>query len=145
MEEWLSTDNLCIPLSDIERIKTKMFESYFQQGTESVGDITKEIWRFAIAGTADKGNLIKLAKMTINSKQWQTMLNLNYFPEINYYYAGWISGADLEGGSILHNLEKIGPKGIKLEEDKARGDLEPMFSKPSDTLPQRPLERKCHL
>jgi hypothetical protein len=67
-----------------------MFESYFQQGTKTVGAITKEIWHFAIAGTTDKGNLTKLAKATINGKQWRTMLNLNYFPEINYYYA-WSS------------------------------------------------------
>jgi hypothetical protein len=69
MEEWLPTDSLCIPLSDIERIDTKMFQSYFQQGTKTVGAITKEIWHFAIAGTSDKGDLIKLAKATINSKQ----------------------------------------------------------------------------
>jgi hypothetical protein len=90
-----------------------MFESYFQQGTKTVGGSIKEIWHFAIAGTTNKGNLIELTKATINSTQWQTMLNTNYFPGINHYYAGWLSGADPKvlqhsdvGSSTLQSLEK---------------------------------------
>jgi hypothetical protein len=73
-----------------------MFNNYFQQGVETVGSSTKEIWRFAISGTSDKGNMVKLAKATINGAQWRMQLKLNYFPEINHNYAGWLSGADLE-------------------------------------------------
>jgi hypothetical protein len=44
MEEWLSNDNPQVPLSGIEKIKSKMFDNYFQQGLETVGSNTKEIW-----------------------------------------------------------------------------------------------------
>jgi hypothetical protein len=134
MEEWSSKDNPKVPLSGIEKVEKKMFDNYFQQGVETVGNTTKEIWRFAISGTADKGNMIKLAKATINGAQWRTQLNLNYFPEINYHYAGWLSGADPEvfqlsdvGGAIMHSLGRIKPNNIQLEEDESGSDLTPMF------------------
>jgi hypothetical protein len=64
--------------------------NYFQQGFEKVGRSTKEVWHFAI------GNLLKLAKATINEAQWCITINLNYFDEINFYFAGWLSGANPE-------------------------------------------------
>jgi hypothetical protein len=79
MEEWPTNDSLQVPLSQIKKIESKMFDDYFQQGVKTVGSNTKEIWRFAISGTANKGNMIKLAKATINDAQWRTQLNLNYF------------------------------------------------------------------
>jgi hypothetical protein len=134
MEEWPSKDNPQVPLSGIEKIERKMFDNYFQQGVETVGGSTKEIWRFAISGTANKGNMVKLAKVTINGAQWWTQLNLNFFPEINHYYAVWLSGADLEvfqlsdvGGAIIHSLGKIKPTDIQLEEDESGSDLTPLF------------------
>jgi hypothetical protein len=134
MEEWSSKDNPKVPLSGIEKVEKKMFDNYFQQGIETVGNTTKEIWQFVISGTADKGNMIKLAKATINGAQWRTQLNLNYFPEINYYYAGWLSGADPEvfqlsnvGGAIMHSLRKIKPNEIPLEEDESGSNLTLLF------------------
>jgi hypothetical protein len=171
MEEWLSNDNPQVPLSGIEKIESKMFDNYFQQGVETVGSNTKEIWHFAILGTTDKGNMIKLAKATINDAQWRTQLNLNYFPEINNYYAGWLSGADLEvfqlsdvGGAIMKSLMKVSPNNIQLEEDESGSDLTPLFdiqtvryssttnsqTKMSSpvymvTCAQKNLARVCHL
>jgi hypothetical protein len=78
--------------------------------------------------------MIKLAKSTINDARWRTQLNLNYFPEINHYYAGWLSGADPEvfqlsdvGGAIMNSLMKISPNNIQLEEDESGSDLTPLF------------------
>jgi hypothetical protein len=117
MEEWSPDDNLCIPLSNIRKIKTKMFESYFQQGTETVGAITKEIWQLTIAGTTNKGN-----------NQQQTVAN-NAQP----YLLPWMV-IRCSPGSFFNKatwadpfLEKIKPKVIKVEEDEAGGNLELMF------------------
>jgi hypothetical protein len=54
MEEWPSKDNPQVPLSGIEKVKRKMFNNYFQQGVEAVGNSTKEIWCFAISGVSTK-------------------------------------------------------------------------------------------
>jgi hypothetical protein len=43
-EEWPSKDNPKVPLSGIEKVEKKMFDNYFQQGVETVGNTTKEIW-----------------------------------------------------------------------------------------------------
>jgi hypothetical protein len=131
MEEWPSNENPLVPLSGIEKIEKKMFDNYFKQGVETVGSNTKEIWRFAISGTADKGNMVKLAKATINDAWWRSV---NYFPEINHYYAGWLSGADPEvfqlsdvGGAIMNSLMKIRSDDIPLEEDESGSDLTLLF------------------
>jgi hypothetical protein len=52
------------------------------------------MWRFAIAGSSDISNLLKLTKATINEAQWHITININYFDEINFYFAGWLSGAN---------------------------------------------------
>jgi hypothetical protein len=78
--------------------------------------------------------MVKLAKVTINGAQRRTQLNHNYFLEINHYYAGWLSGADLEvfqlshvGGAIMNSLMKIKPNDIQLEEDESGSNLTPLF------------------
>jgi hypothetical protein len=56
-------------------------------------------------------------------------INTNYFSEINYYFTGWLSGADTEalqltdvGTAITKGMEKIKPESIKLEEDELGSD-----------------------
>jgi hypothetical protein len=61
-----------------------------------VGGSIKEVWCFAITGRSDTGNQLKLVKATINTAQWCITINTNYFNKINYYFAGWLSGADPE-------------------------------------------------
>jgi hypothetical protein len=85
-------------------------------------------------GTADKGNMIKLTKATINDAWWRTQLNLNYFLEINHHYAGWLLGAGPEvfqlsyvGGAIKNSLMKIRPNNILLEEDESGSNLTLLF------------------
>jgi hypothetical protein len=79
-------------------------------------------------------NLLKLAKATINGCQWHITININYFAEINYYFAGWLSGADIEvlqltdmGNAIRKGMEKIKPEGIKMS-------FSPTFWKPDNPV-----------
>jgi hypothetical protein len=100
-----------------------------------LGGSIKEVWHFAIAGSSDTGNLLKLAKATINRAQWRFTINFNYFNEINFYFAGWLSGADPEvlqitdvGNAINKSMIKIKPTIIKIKEDKQGCDFTPRFS-----------------
>jgi hypothetical protein len=65
-QEWMEArskkDNHCTLLSDIGNIDQDQIINYFQQGFNKVGGTTKEVWHFAIAGSADISNLLKLAK-----------------------------------------------------------------------------------
>jgi hypothetical protein len=66
MEAWPKQDNHCTLLSNIENINQETIMNDFQQGFKKVGRKTKEVWHFAIAGSSDTSNLLKLAKATIN-------------------------------------------------------------------------------
>jgi hypothetical protein len=134
MEAWPKQDNNRTLLSNIKNIDQETITNYFQQGFEKVGGNTKEVWRFAIAGSSDTSNLLKLAKSTINKAQWRITININYFDEINFYFAGWLSGADPEvlqltdvGNAINKSMEKMNPGAIKIEEDEQGSDNIPRF------------------
>jgi hypothetical protein len=58
--------------------------NYFQQGSEKVGRSIKEVWRFAIPGSFDTTNLLKLTKVTINKANWRVTINISYVDEINF-------------------------------------------------------------
>jgi hypothetical protein len=117
-------------LSKIQEIKQEMQTNYFQQGTKKVGGNTKEVWCFAIAGSSGTGNLLKLAKATINEAQWHITINMNYFGEINFYFAGWLSGADPKvlqltqdvGNAINNSMVLLKPAKIKVKEDEQGSD-----------------------
>jgi hypothetical protein len=135
MEAWSKQDNPRILLSDIQEIEEPTLMNYFQQGTEKVGDNNKEVWRFAISGSTNTSNLLKLAKATINEAQWRITINVNYFDEINFYFAGWLSGADPEvlqltdvGNAINSNMTLLNPAKIKVEQDEQGCDHTPRFS-----------------
>jgi hypothetical protein len=90
--------------------------------SKAPGGYPKEVWHFTIAGSADKDTI----KWTLNDKNWQITINQNCFPEINYYYAGWLSGADPEvlqlsnvGSAINQSMNAIDPASIKVNEDKS--------------------------
>jgi hypothetical protein len=96
--------------------------------------------------------MVKLAKATINGAQWRRQLNLNYFLEINHYYAGWLLGADPElfqlsnvGGAIMNSLMKIRPNDIQLEEDESGSDLTTFRHPKSQILSHNQQPNKCHL
>jgi hypothetical protein len=132
LEEWNTQDNPRKVLSDINKLGPETIKNYFQQGSENVGGYLKEVWRFAIAGSADKDTLLKSIKWTLNDEEWRITINQNYFPEINYYYAGWLSGADPEvlqlldiGGAINQVMKAINPANIKIEEDETGSDQIP--------------------
>jgi hypothetical protein len=131
MQSWPKHTN---PISDINEIAQDTLTNYFQQGSEKVGGNIKEIWRFALAGSSNMANLLKLTKATINRCQWCITININYFAKINYYFAGWLSGADTEvlqltdtGNAIRKGMEKIKPESIKVEEDEVGSDPLPHF------------------
>jgi hypothetical protein len=97
-----------------------------------VGGYLKEVWRFAIAGSVDKDTLLNNIKWTLNDKNWRITINQNYFSEINYYYAGWLSRADPEvlqlanvGSAINQLMKVINPACIKVEEDESGCDQTP--------------------
>jgi hypothetical protein len=132
METWSKQDNPRVLLSDIQEIEEATLMNYFQQGTEKVGENNKEVWRFAISGSTDTGNLLKLAKATINKAQWRITINVNYFDEINFYFAGWLSGADPEvlqltdvGNAINNNMALLNLAKIKIEQDEQGSDHTP--------------------
>jgi hypothetical protein len=111
-----------------------MQTNYFQQGTEKVGANTKEVWCFAISGSSNIRNLLKLTKATINKAQWRIAINMNYFDKINYYFAGWISGADPEvlqltdvGNATNNSMSLLKPEKIKIKEDEQGSDHTPRF------------------
>jgi hypothetical protein len=134
MESWSKQDNPRIQLSDISELEQDMLTNYFQQGSEKVGGRNKEVWRFAVAGSSDTTNLLKLAKATINEANWRITINSNYFDEINFYFAGWLSGADPEvfqltdvGNAINRSMQILNPSIIKIEEDEHGCDPTPRF------------------
>jgi hypothetical protein len=134
METLLKQDNPCVLLSDIQEIEEATLLNYFQQGTEKVGENNKEVWRFAISGSANTSNLLKLAKATINKAQWRITINMNYFDEINFYFAGWLSGADPEvlqltdvGNAINNNMALLNPAKIKIKQDELGCNHTPQF------------------
>jgi hypothetical protein len=61
MQSWPKCTNPCIPISNINEIAQDTMTNYFQQGSEKAGGNIKEIWRFAIAGSSNMANLLKLA------------------------------------------------------------------------------------
>jgi hypothetical protein len=72
--------------------------------------------------------------VTINRCQWHITININYFAKINYYFAGWLLGADTEvlqltdvGNAIRKGMEKRKPEGIKVEEDELGSNPLPRF------------------
>jgi hypothetical protein len=122
MESWFKQDNPHIQLSNISDLKQDMLTNYFQQGSEKVGRRNKEAWRFAVAGSSDTTNLLKLTKATINEANWRIMININYFDKINFYFARWLSGADPEvlqlidvGNAINWSMQTLNPSSIKIE------------------------------
>jgi hypothetical protein len=134
MESWSKQDNPRIQLSEISEIEQDTLTNYFQRGSEKVSRSTKEDWRFAVAGSSDTVNLLKLTKATINEAKWSVMININYFNEINFYFAGWLSGADPEvlqltdvGNAINKSMQEIKPSGIKIKEDEQGCDPTPRF------------------
>jgi hypothetical protein len=134
MEAWSKQDNPRVLLSEIQEIEPTMLPNYLQQSTKKVGENNKEVWRFAISGSTNTGNLLKLAKATINRAQWRITINVNYFDEINVFFAGWLSGADPEvlqltdvGNAINRNIVLLNPEKIKLEEDEQGSDHTPRF------------------
>jgi hypothetical protein len=54
LEGWKTQDNPCKLLSNINKLGLATFINYFQQGSENIGGHLKEVWRFAIAGSADQ-------------------------------------------------------------------------------------------
>jgi hypothetical protein len=125
MEEGPSQDNPCKLLSNISILGSATVKNYFQRGSENVGGYLKEVWRFAIAGSADKDGLLKNIKWTLNKEDWRITINKNCFSEINFYNAGWLSGADPEvlqlsdmGSAINQLMKAINPESIKVEEDE---------------------------
>jgi hypothetical protein len=135
-QEWMETlskqDNPCVLLSDIQEIKEATLMNYFQQGTEKVGENNKEVRRFAISGSANTRNLLKLAKVTINKAQWRITINMNYFDEINFYFVGWLSGADPEvlqltdvDNAINNNMALLNLAKIMIEQDELGCDHTP--------------------
>jgi hypothetical protein len=85
----------------------------------------KEVWCFAVSGSSNTINLLKLSKATINETKWCVTININYFDEINFYFAGCLSGADPEvlqltdvGNAINKSMQEIKPSGIKITEDE---------------------------
>jgi hypothetical protein len=134
MQEWQTSNNPCKLLSNINKLDPATAKNYFQQGSESVGGYLKEVWRFAIAGSADKDALLKNIKWTLNDENWRITINQNYFSEIKYYYAGWLSGADPEvlqlsnvGSAINQLMKAINPASIKVEEDESGCNLTPII------------------
>jgi hypothetical protein len=122
MENWPTKDNHCALLCDISNMDQEQITNYFQQGFEKVGRTTKEVWRFAIAGSSDISNLLKLAKATINEAQWRITININYFDEINFYFAGWLSGADPKVLQLtdVGNQPKHGKDQPSINQDRRR-------------------------
>jgi hypothetical protein len=62
------------------------------------------------------------------------MININYFNEINFYSAGWLSGADPEvlqftdvGNAINNSMVLLKPAKIKIKEDEQGSDHTPRF------------------
>jgi hypothetical protein len=60
--------------------------------------------------------------VTINKAQWRIMINMNYFNEINFYFAGWLSGADPEvlqltdvANMINNSMVLLKPAKIKIK------------------------------
>jgi hypothetical protein len=145
-------DNPQVFLSEIQEIEQEMQTNYFQQGMGKVGANTKEVWRFAISGSSDTRNLLKLAKATINKAQWHITINMNQFDEINYYFAGWLSGADPEVlqltdvGNAINNSMSL----LKLEKSRSKRMNRAATihhvsgSKQSDTLQQSLGKQRWH-
>jgi hypothetical protein len=59
---------------------------------------------------------------------------MNYFDEINFYFARWLSGADPEvlqltdvGNAINNSMVLLKPAKIKIEEDEQGSDHSPRF------------------
>jgi hypothetical protein len=132
MEEWPSQDNPHKLLSNISKLGSATVKDYFQRGSENVGGYLKEVWQFAIAGSADKDGLLKNIKWTLNEEDWRITINENYFTKINFYYAGWLSGADPEvlqlsnvGSAINQSMKAINPVTIKVEVDESGCDHTP--------------------
>jgi hypothetical protein len=57
--------------------------------------------------------------MDLNEEDWRITINKNYFSEINYYYAGWLSRADTKvlqlsdvGSAINQLMKAISPPSL---------------------------------
>jgi hypothetical protein len=117
MEEWPSQDNPRKLLSNINKLQSK-----------TIFNKVPKTWEATLRSLV----ICNRRKWTLNEEDWRITINENYFSKINFYYAGWLSGADPEvlqlsdvGSAINQSMKAIKPESIKVEEDESGCDNTP--------------------